>query len=59
MLDYVLQKKLNKQIGAYLGIGETTVKGYRRALMKKLGATNMMELVMVAIRAGLYAAPKS
>ena len=59
VLDYVLQKKLNKQIGAYLGIGETTVKGYRRALMKKLGATNMMELVMVAIRAGLYAAPKS
>lgn len=59
VLDYVLKKKLNKQIGAYLGIGETTVKGYRRALMKKLGATNMMELVMVAIRAGLYAAPKS
>ena len=59
VLDYVLQKKLNKQIAAYLDVRETTVKGYRRSLMKKLGAANMMELVMVAIRAGLYTGPKS
>lgn len=54
VLGFVLQKKLNKQIGAILGIGETTVKGYRRALMKKLGAHNTTELVVLAIRAGLY-----
>lgn len=54
VLGYVLQKKLNKQIGAILGIGETTVKGYRRALMKKLGAHNTTELVVLAIRAGLF-----
>ncbi|MGH8325305.1 MAG: response regulator transcription factor [Steroidobacteraceae bacterium] len=59
VLDYFLQKKLNKQIAAYLGIRETTVKGYRRTLMKKLGATNLMELVMLAMRAGLYTPPKS
>ena len=59
VLDYFLQKKLNKQIGAYLGVGETTVKGYRRAMMKKVGAANMIELVMFAIRAGLYNLPKS
>lgn len=58
VLDYVLQKKLNKQIGAYLGIGETTVKGYRRALMKKLGVHNITELVVLAIRTGLYTPPK-
>jgi len=54
VLGLVLQKKLNKQIAAILGIGETTVKGYRRALMKKLGAHNTTELVVLAIRAGLY-----
>lgn len=59
VLGYVLQKKLNKQIGAYLGIGETTVKGYRRGLMKKLGVHNTTELVVLAIRAGLYTPQKS
>lgn len=57
VLGYVLQKKLNKQIAAILGIGETTVKGYRRALMKKVGAHNTTELVVFAIRAGLYTIP--
>jgi len=57
VLGFVLQKKLNKQIAAILGIGETTVKGYRRALMKKLGAHNTTELVVLAIRAGLPVAP--
>lgn len=59
VLGYVLQKKLNKQIGAILGIGETTVKGYRRALMRKVGAHNTTELVVFAIRAGIYNPPKS
>ncbi|HEV2271361.1 MAG TPA: response regulator [Steroidobacteraceae bacterium] len=59
VLEYVLQKKLNKQIGAYLGIEETTVKGYRRGLMKKLGVHNTTELVVLAMRAGLYTAQKS
>ena len=59
VLGYVLQKKLNKQIGAILGIRETTVKSYRRALMKKLGTHNTTELVVLGIRAGLYNPPKS
>lgn len=54
VLDYFLQKKRNKQIAAYLGVRETTVKGYRSEMMKKLGATNMLELVVLAIRAGIY-----
>jgi FixJ family two-component response regulator len=59
VLGFVLQKKLNKQIAAVLGIGETTVKGYRRALMKKLGAHNTTELVVLAVRAGLYNSPRA
>src|SRR5690348_10052362 len=38
VLDLVLEKRLNKQIAGALGIAETTVKGYRRAVMRKLGA---------------------
>jgi two-component system, LuxR family, response regulator FixJ len=53
VLGYVVQNKLNKQIGAFLGIGETTVKGYRRALTKKLGVRNNTELLMLALRSGL------
>lgn len=59
VLGYVLQKKLNKQIAAMLGIGETTVKGYRRALIKKLGVHNTTELVVLAMHAGLFNGPKS
>lgn len=59
VLGYVLQNKLGKQIAAILGIGETTVKGYRRALMKKLGTHNITGLVVLAIRAGIYNPPKS
>ena len=59
VLDYILQNKLNKQIGAILGIGETTIKGYRSALMKKLGVHNTLELVVLAMRAGLLVLPKS
>jgi FixJ family two-component response regulator len=59
VLDFVLHDKLNKQIAAMLGIEETTVKGYRRAMMKKLRVHNLLELVVLAVRAGLYIPPKS
>lgn len=54
VLDLVLEKRLNKQIAGALGIAESTVKGYRRAVMRKLGAKKATELVVLAIRAGLY-----
>lgn len=55
VLGFVLDKMLNKQIAATLGIAETTVKGYRSAVMRKLGARNNTELVMLALRAGFIA----
>ncbi len=54
VLDFLMENKLNKQVAAILGVGETTVKGYRRAVAKKLGAHNTMELLMLALRSGLY-----
>jgi FixJ family two-component response regulator len=57
VLDFLMQSKLNKQAAAALGIGETTVKGYRRTVARKLGAHNTMELIMLALRSGLYDPP--
>ncbi len=54
VLIYVLQSKRNKQIAAVLGVGETTVKGYRRGLNKKLGVQNNTELLMLGLRSGLH-----
>jgi FixJ family two-component response regulator len=39
--------KLNKQIAAELGVSENTIKAHRRHLMKKMGAANFAELVLM------------
>ncbi len=57
-LSGVLEKKSSKEIAAELGIAETTVKGYRRLAMKKIGAKNTAELVMLALRGGFGGKPK-
>ena len=44
---------LNKQIGAELGTGETTVKIHRHQVMEKMGAGSLPELVRMADRLGL------
>lgn len=58
VLDYFLQQKLDKQTSAILGIEETTVKGYRRAVVKKLGLNSSTQLIVFAIRAGIYNPPR-
>ena len=39
--------KLNKQIAAELGVSENTIKAHRRHLMKKMGAANFAELMLM------------
>ena len=51
--DQILEGLLNKQIAAQLGIGETTVKSTRRALMQRMQASSYVELVVMAIRGGM------
>src|SRR3712207_87376 len=40
--------KMNKQVAGDLGISEITVKNHRAALMRKLGARTLAELVRMA-----------
>jgi two-component system, LuxR family, response regulator FixJ len=54
VFDFYLDQTPNKQSGALLGLKESTVKGYRAKLLKKLGLRNTNELLVFAIRAGLY-----
>jgi two-component system, LuxR family, response regulator FixJ len=51
-------RKLNKQIAGVLGISENTVKGYRKLAMRKMGAKNTTELVLLALRAGFVVKPR-
>jgi DNA-binding NarL/FixJ family response regulator len=58
VLECIAQQKLSKQIAAELGISENTVNGYRKSALSKMGARNMTELLMLALRAGLVARPR-
>lgn len=53
VLRGILAGRFNKEIAAEFGITESTVKGYRRTVMKKLGARTAAELALLAIRAGV------
>ncbi len=46
----VARGRLNKQIAAELGVSENTIKAHRRHIMKKMGAANFAELVMMMER---------
>lgn len=48
---------LNKQVGSELGISEITVKAHRGRVMQKMNAGSLADLVNMAARLGLPAAP--
>jgi FixJ family two-component response regulator len=49
--------QLNKQIGAAIGATESTVKAHRMQIMRKMQASSLAELIRMADRLGLEAAP--
>ena len=52
VMDLVVAGKANKVIAARLGINQRTVESHRAAVMKKLGAQSISDLVRLAIAAG-------
>ncbi|MBS0181561.1 MAG: hypothetical protein JSS39_04115 [Nitrospira sp.] len=49
---------LNKQVGGELSISEITVKAHRGKMMQKMKADSLPDLVKMAVRLDLAAAPK-
>jgi FixJ family two-component response regulator len=57
VMEHVVFGRLNKQIAAYLGTGEKTVKVHRARVMTKMGARSVAELVQLAARIGVALDP--
>lgn len=45
VVDPIVAGKLNKQVGASLGVSEQTVKVHRHNIMRKMGASSLPDLV--------------
>jgi len=57
VMALVVAGLLNKQVAAELGISETTVKGHRGMVMRKMHADSLADLVNIAARLRLAGAP--
>ena len=53
VMSLVVSGRLNKQVGADLGISEVTVKAHRGQVMRKMGAESLPDLVRMSARLGL------
>jgi FixJ family two-component response regulator len=58
VMALVVSGLLNKQVGGDLGISEITVKAHRGQVMRKMKAGSLADLVTMAARLRLAAAPK-
>jgi FixJ family two-component response regulator len=58
VMALVVSGLLNKQVGGELGISEITVKAHRGHVMRKMKADSLPDLVTMAARLGVRAAPK-
>ena len=59
VMALVVAGLLNKQIAGELGISEITVKAHRGQVMRKMKADSLPDLVRMAARLGLRAAPNN
>jgi FixJ family two-component response regulator len=59
IMALVVAGRLNKQIGAEIGISVITVKAHRGNVMRKMKADSLADLVKMAVRLRLTVAPKA
>jgi FixJ family two-component response regulator len=59
VFERVARGMMNKQIARELGTTERTIKAHRRNVMEKAGVGSLAELVVIAERLGILAAPTS
>jgi FixJ family two-component response regulator len=57
VMALVVTGRLNKQVGAELGISEITVKAHRGRVMQKMKADSLADLVQIATKLGLQRPP--
>jgi len=58
VMALVVSGLMNKQVGGELGISEITVKAHRGQVMRKMKANSLADLVNMAARLHVAAAPK-
>lgn len=54
IIRLICQECTNKQIGEKLFLSSRTVEGYRMKILEKMGAKNIVGIVIEAIRLGIY-----
>jgi DNA-binding NarL/FixJ family response regulator len=54
IIRLICQEYTNKQIGEKLYLSTRTVEGYRMKILEKMGAKNIVGIVIEAIRLGIY-----
>lgn len=59
VLAWVVSGRLNKQVGAELGMTEATVKAHRGQVMQKMQADSLADLVRIAARLEIALPPRT
>jgi DNA-binding NarL/FixJ family response regulator len=57
VLRLVAEGKSSKEVATILKLEHSTIRSYRKTMMKKLGVSNLAGLIQVAVAAGITTAP--
>ena len=53
MLRLVAEGKSSKEVATILKLEHSTIRSYRKTMMKKLGVSNLAGLIQIAVAAGV------